>query len=263
VYAGSPDLAAARRQTAAKSIDSGQNRVTFAGMTLYAGTSGYSYKEWKGNFYPEDLPEKQMLRFYGERFRSVEINNTFYRMPKATVLEAWANEVPPDFKFVLKASQRITHMQRLKDAGDSVSYLLKVAGTLQDRLGPLLFQLPPFLQKDLPRLRQFLPLLPSSCRSAFEFRHQSWFDDDVFASLREHQAALCIAEAEDGVEVPFVSTADWGYLRLRRPDYGDAELSTWVKRVQDQGWQDAFVFFKHEDEGKAPQMAQRFLDLAK
>ena len=231
-------------------------------MNYYLGTSGYSYKEWKGPFYPEDLPEKKMLHFYGERFRTVEINNTFYRMPKASVLEAWANQVPADFKFVLKASQRITHMQRLKDSGDSLAYLLKVAGTLKERLGPLLFQLPPFLKKDLPRLREFLALLPADCRAAFEFRHESWFDEEVLEVLREHQIALCIAEAEDGVEVPFVSTTDWGYLRLRRPDYGDAALKDWVRRVRDQEWRDAFVFFKHEDEGKAPQMAKRFLELA-
>jgi uncharacterized protein YecE (DUF72 family) len=203
-----------------------------------------------------------MLRFYGERFRSVEINNTFYRMPKTSVLEAWANDVPPEFRFVLKASQRITHVQRLKEAGDSVSYLLKVAGTLKERLGPLLFQLPPYLRKDLARLREFLALLPPDRRLAFEFRHESWFDPELFALLREHQAALCIAEAEDGVEVPFVSTADWGYLRLRRPDYGDAELKAWVKRVRQENWRDAFIFFKHEDEGKAPQMARKFLELA-
>jgi len=231
-------------------------------MNLYVGTSGYSYKEWKGTFYPEDLPAKQMLRFYGERFRTVEINNTFYRMPKASVLQAWAGEVPADFQFVLKASQRITHIQRLKDASDSVSYLLEVAGELKERLGPLLFQLPPNLKKDVPRLRDFLALLPSQRRAAFEFRHQSWFDDEVFGLLRDHQAALCIAEAENDLEVPFVATAAWGYLRLRRPDYGDAELKAWVKRLREQDWRDAFVFFKHEDEGKGPQMAKRFLELA-
>jgi len=231
-------------------------------MNLYVGTSGYSYKEWKGTFYPEDLPDKQMLHFYGERFRSVEINNTFYRMPKASVLEAWAGEVPADFKFVLKASQRITHMQRLKDAGDSVSYLLDVAGVLKERLGPLLFQLPPNLKKDAPRLREFLALLPPDRRLAFEFRHQSWFDEDVFGLLRDHRAVLCIAEAENDLEIPFVSTADWGYLRLRRPDYGDVELKTWVERVRGQNWVDAFIFFKHEEEGKGPQMAKRFLELA-
>jgi len=231
-------------------------------MNLYVGTSGYSYKEWKGTFYPKDLPAKGMLRYYGEQFRTVEINNTFYRMPKASVLETWADEVPADFKFVLKASQRITHMQRLKNAGDAVSHLLEVSGALQERLGPLLFQLPPNLKKDLPRLRDFLALLPRHRRAAFEFRHQSWFDEEVLGLLRDHRAVLCIAEAENELEIPFVSTADWGYLRLRRPDYGDAELKTWVKRVRDQNWGDAFVFFKHEDEGKGPQMAKRFLELA-
>jgi uncharacterized protein YecE (DUF72 family) len=203
-----------------------------------------------------------MLRFYGERFRSVEINNTFYRLPKASVLEAWAAEVPADFKFVLKASQRITHKQRLKDAGELVSYLLDVAGVLKERLGPLLFQLPPFLRKDAPRLREFLSLLPPDRSAAFEFRHQSWFDDEILGLLREHRAALCIAEAENDLEIPFVSTADWGYLRLRRPDYGDAELKAWAKRVQEQDWRNAFIFFKHEEEGKGPQMAKRFLELA-
>jgi uncharacterized protein YecE (DUF72 family) len=231
-------------------------------MNLYVGTSGFSYKPWKGPFYPKDLPDKQMLHFYGEHFRTVEINNTFYRMPNASVLETWAGEVPAEFKFVLKASRQITHIKRLKDVPDSVSYLLKVAGTLKDRLGPILFQLPPNLKKDLPRLREFLGLLPKQQRAAFEFRHQSWFDQEVFDLLREHQAVLCIAEAENDLEIPFVSTADWGYLRLRRPDYSDEDLQAWVKRVREQNWLDAFVFFKHEDEGKAPLMGKRFLELA-
>jgi len=232
-------------------------------MNLYVGSSGYSYKEWKGPFYPEDLPDKQMLHYYGERFRSVEINNTFYRMPKKTVMETWAGEVPADFKFVIKAPQQITHRQRLKDSADSVAYLIDVAGALKERLGPLLFQLPPYLRKDAPRLRDFLALLPPDCRAAFEFRHQSWFDDETFGLLRDHKAALCIAEAEEGVEVPFEVTADWLYLRLRRPDYGDKELAAWAKRITDQPVRDAFVFFKHEDEGKAPAMAKSFLKLAK
>jgi uncharacterized protein YecE (DUF72 family) len=232
-------------------------------MNLYVGTSGYAYKEWKGSFYPEDLPDKQMLKYYSERFRSVEINNTFYRMPKETMLEAWAAEVPAEFKFVIKAPQQITHIKRLKDVNDSVSYLLKVISVLKDRLGPLLFQLPPHLKKDAARLRDFLALLPAEHRAAFEFRHQSWFDDEVFGLLREHKAALCVAEAEEGVDTPFVSTADWGYLRLRRPDYGDPELKAWIDRVRQPGWSEAFIFFKHEDEGKGPQMAKRFLELAK
>jgi uncharacterized protein YecE (DUF72 family) len=231
-------------------------------MSLYVGTSGYAYKPWKGPFYPAGLPDAGMLCYYGERFGAVEINNSFYRMPKSAVLEGWAAEVPPDFRFVLKASQRITHFQRLKEAGESVGYLLKVAGALGERLGALLFQLPPNLKKDVPRLRDFLALLPPAPRVAFEFRNASWFDEEVFGLMRDHQAALCIAEAEDELEVPFVSTADWGYLRLRLPDYGDPELSAWADRVRAQGWRDAFVFFKHEDEAKGPMLASRFLQLA-
>jgi uncharacterized protein YecE (DUF72 family) len=231
-------------------------------MNFYVGTSGYAYKEWKGSFYPEDLPAKRMLHYYGEHFRSVEINNTFYRMPTAALLQTWAGEVPADFRFVLKASLRITHQHRLVDADEDVGYLLDVAGTLEQRLGAILFQLPPNLKKDVARLDTFLDLLPASRRVAFEFRHPSWFDDEVFALLRAHQAALCIAEAEGDLEVPCVATADWGYLRLRRPDYSEVELRAWVARLRQQGWQDAFVFFKHEEAGRGPQLAQRFLELA-
>jgi uncharacterized protein YecE (DUF72 family) len=231
-------------------------------MYLYVGTSGYSYKEWKGTFYPKDLPVQQMLRFYGERFRTVEINSTFYGIPSTSVLEGWANAVPADFKFVLKAPKQITHLQGLKDAGDLVSHLLEAAGALTEHRGPLLFQLPPTSKKDVPRLRAFLALLPLQHRAAFEFRHPSWFDVEVFGLLRDHRAALCVADTEGNLEVPFVATTDWGYLRLRRPDYGDAELKAWVKRVQEPAWQDAFVFFKHEDEGKGPRMAKRFMELA-
>jgi uncharacterized protein YecE (DUF72 family) len=205
-------------------------------MTLYARTSRFAYKSWKGSFYPADLPDRSMLAYYGTRFRAVEINNTFYRMPSAHVLQAWAAEVPDDFRFVLKASQRITHQQRLRDADDSVAYLLDVSATLAQRLGALLFQLPPNLRKDAPRLQAFLALLPPHPRAAFEFRHPSWFDEEVFALLRDHGAALCVADAEGTLEVPCVATADWGYLRLRRPDYGDAELAAWAQRVHDQPW---------------------------
>jgi uncharacterized protein YecE (DUF72 family) len=230
-------------------------------VNLYVGTSGYSYKQWKGTFYPENLPVKRMLRFYGERFRTVEINNTFYRLPAASVLQAWVAEVPADFRFVLKAPQAITHRRRLKNADASLSQFLEVADALKDRLGPLLFQLPPNFKNDTPRLRDFLALLPAERRVALEFRHPSWFDDEVFGLLRDHPAALCIAEAENDLEVPFVGTADWGYLRLRRPDYTAAELRKWLKRLRKQNWQDVFVFFKHEDEGKGPRMATRFLEL--
>lgn len=231
-------------------------------MSLYVGTSGYFYKEWKGKFYPKELSEKDMLRYYGEQFRTVEINNTFYRMPKPSVLEAWAAEVPVDFKFILKAPQSMTHVKRLKDIGDSVSYFLETAKSLKGRLGALLFQLPPNLKKDLLLLHDFLELLPLDQRVAIEFRNQSWFEDPVFDMLREYQVQLCIAEAENDLQIPFVSTANWGYLRLRRSDYSDTELKKWAKQVHGTNWQDAFIFFKHEDEGKGPEMAKRFLELA-
>lgn len=231
-------------------------------MNLYVGTSGYSYKPWKGSFYPKDLPDRQMLPYYGEHFRTVEINNTFYAMPKASVLEGWAEAVPADFRFVLKAPQKITHVKRLNGADELVADFLEITKTLAERRGPLLFQLPPNMKKDVARLRSFLALLPPPLRAAFEFRHASWFDDEVFGLLRDHRSALCVADADDDLEVPFVSTADWGYLRLRRAEYDDADLAEWAKRVQGQAWGDAFVFFKHEDEGKGPRLAKRYLELA-
>lgn len=231
-------------------------------MNLHVGTSGYSYKEWKGSFYPEKLPAKQMLRHYGERFRAVEINSSFYRMPTASVLEAWAADVPADFRFVLKAPQLITHIRRLKDAEEVLSQFLEVSRSLGQRRGPLLFQLPPNMKKDLARLRDFLAHLPTAPPCAFEFRHASWFDDEVFDLLRARDAALCIAEADDGVDVPFTSTAGWGYVRLRQADYDDDALAAWLDRMRSQGWRDAFVFFRHEDEGKGPRFASRFLELA-
>jgi len=230
-------------------------------MNLYVGTSGYSYGAWKGKFYPKNLPAPQMLHFYGERFRSVEINSTFNGTPKTSVMEQWAEAVGGDFKFALKAPRQITHVKRLKGADDLVSHLLEAAGVLSEHQGPVLFQLPPNSKIDLPRLRAFLALLPSQLNAAFEFRHPSWFDEEVFGLLRDHRAALCIADAEDDLEVHFAVTADWGYLRLRRSDYSDAQLKTWVKRVRKQNWQSAFVFFRHEDEGNGPRLAQRFMEL--
>ena len=232
-----------------------------AGPTLHVGTSGYSYKEWKGSFYPQGLPAAQMLEYYAGRFGAVEINNTFYRMPRAAVLEEWAGQVPGNFRFTLKAPQSITHFKRLKDAGEPVARFLREAAALRRRLGPLLFGLPPNFKKDLPRLRGFLELIPKRQRIAFEFRHDSWFDDEVFAALRRRRAALCITESEDGPRVPRVATADWGYLRLRLPKYTDAALKRWLKWVRQQAWGDAFIFFKHEDEARGPAFAKRFLDL--
>jgi uncharacterized protein YecE (DUF72 family) len=232
-------------------------------MNHYIGTSGYSYKEWKGPFYPNDLPVARMLHYYGERFHTVEINSTFFGMPKATVLEQWASQVPADFRFAFKAPRQITHVQGLRDKSALLSNLLQVVGTLQDRLGPLLFQLPPTLKKDMPRLRAFLSLLPSECRAAFEFRHPSWFDDEVFRLLSDHRVALCIADAEDQPAVPFVATTDWGYLRLRRPTYDDAALRAWAQQIQNQSWHRVFVFFKHEDQGNGPRLAQQLMELLK
>lgn len=225
-------------------------------MRVLPGTSGFSYKEWKGSFYPEDLPASEMLRHYASRLPAVEINNTFYRMPRAALLASWAEQVPDGFSFALKASQQITHRKRLKEAGEAVAYFFEVATTLGDRLGPVLFQLPPSMKKDLPRLIDFLTLLPPAARSAFEFRHESWFDEEVFGVLRSAGAALCWAEDEE-LSTPRVPTAGWGYLRLRRADYTDADVAAWADRIREETWTDAYVFFKHEDEGTGPRLAER------
>jgi uncharacterized protein YecE (DUF72 family) len=231
-------------------------------MNLYVGTSGYSYPEWKGKFYPKDLPNKGMLHYYGENFRSVESNSTFRGMPKPDVLNRWGDEVSADFKFALKAPQQITHIKRLKDSKEPVSQVFEVGRVLEERLGPVLFQLPPNFKKDAIRLGEFLDLLPKGSRAAFEFRHESWFDEEIFELLKKHKVALCIAEADNDLKVPFVATANWGYLRLRREDYGDPELKAWVKKVKKQDWSDAYVYFRHEDTGKGPKFAKRFLEMA-
>jgi uncharacterized protein YecE (DUF72 family) len=230
-------------------------------MNVFVGTSGYSYPEWKGTFYPAKMQAKQMLGFYASHFRTVEINNTFYRPPTEQLLATWADQVPADFRFVLKAPQEITHVQRLANGGELVSALFATAGTLKDRLGAVLFQLPPNVRKDVSRLRAFLAQLPPGARVAFEFRHPEWFCDQVFGLLRERGAGLCVADADNELEVPFVSTADWGYLRLRQPDYDDAALAEWVNRLRSQSWREAYVFFKHEDAGAGPRLAKRLLEL--
>jgi uncharacterized protein YecE (DUF72 family) len=230
--------------------------------TFHVGTSGYSYKEWKGSFYPKDLSAKEVLRYYSEHFATVEINGTFYRMPTAPIVSSWADQVPANFRFVLKAPQQITHFQRLRAAEESTSQFLKVAGVLKKRLGPLLFQLPGNFKKDVSRLREYLELLPAGQKITFEFRHENWFDQEVFDLLTKHKVALCIAEAEDLPPTPFVATADWGYLRLRLPEYNDVDLKKWIKFARQQKWRNVFVFFRHEDEGKGPKMAKRFLKFA-
>jgi uncharacterized protein YecE (DUF72 family) len=230
-------------------------------MIIYAGTSGYSYKEWKGHFYPEKFSAADMLAYYAERLPAVEINNTFYRLPKESVLDGWAAQVPEEFRFSIKASRRITHFKRLKETDDETAYLLRALGTLGPLLGVILFQLPPNLKKDLPRLETFLDLLPPRAPAAFEFRHPSWFDDDVTGVLRDHGCALCLADTDDGDSPPLVDTGSLGYLRLRRADYSDEDLRTWANRIEEQPWDRVFVFFKHEDEAAGPRMAERFLQL--
>jgi uncharacterized protein YecE (DUF72 family) len=231
-------------------------------MNLYVGTSGFSYAAWKGKFYPERLPARQMLGFYGEHFRAVEINQTFRTMPDVSALETWEKAVPRDFRFALKAPMQITHRRRLKDSGDLAVNFVANARALKSRLGPLLFQLPPNAKKDVERLSSFLAALPRRCRAAFEFRHPSWFDGEVFKLLRKRRAALCIADAEGDLEVPFVATTNWGYLRLRRSHYSRRQLGGWLNRIRQQNWRDAFVFFRHEDEARGPKMAQQLLALA-
>jgi uncharacterized protein YecE (DUF72 family) len=228
-------------------------------MNLYVGTSGFSYKEWIGPFYPEDLPSDGMLAFYASKLNAVEINNTFYRLPRPSLLQAWADQVPEHFRFVLKASQKITHYKRLKNAGEETSYLIRVSQSLAGRLGPLFFQLPPNLRKDVPRLKEFLGGIPPHVQASFEFRHETWFDDEVFDVLRSHNAALCVVDSDDDLEVPFVRTADWGYFRLRREHYTSAALKKWMKAIKTEDWTTAFVFFKHEDEATGPKVAGTFL----
>ena len=228
-------------------------------MKLLAGTSGYSFKEWKGNFYPADLKDDGMLGFYAGKFPTVEINNTFYRLPKPHVLEEWASQVPEPFTFAIKASQRITHHARLKpESVDAVEFLMKNVGSLGRRLGPVLFQLPPNLKKDLDRLRVFLDTLPLDRRFTIEFRHASWFEDDVLDVLRARDIALCITEQPDFAS-PVVSTASWGYARLHKLDYDEAGLASWADRLKAQSWKEAYVFFKHdESEGSGPPAVAAF-----
>lgn len=223
-------------------------------MRVRCGTSGFGYLSWRGSFYPAEARSGDLLRLYGERFSAVEINNTFYRMPAAAMLAGWRGQVPASFTFVLKGPQVITHRKRLKEAAQETAHFLEVARALGPQLGPVLWQLPPNLKKDLPRLQAFLALLPAGGRPAFEFRHPSWQDDEVYAALREKGAALVVAH--DGeAERPLVPTAGFGYLRLRAPGYGPEALRSWAERILAQPWEEAFAFFKHEEEGTGPALA--------
>ena len=215
---------------------------------LLAGASGYSFKEWCGSFYPEKLKAGEMLRYYAERLPTVEINNTFYRMPREAMLEDWAAATPDGFRFAIKASRRITHMSRIKaeSAAEPLGYLYKALAALGDKRGPVLFQLPPNLKKDLPRLVEFLGLLPPDHRAAFEFRNREWFSDDVYAALKAAGAALVLSEREDNEPPPLVETAPWGYLRLRLENYDEAALEHWARTIAATAWTESFVYFMHE-----------------
>ena len=216
-------------------------------MRLIAGTSGYAFKEWKGSFYPEDLKDDGMLGFYAGKFPSVEINNTFYRLPKEHVLREWAAQVPDAFTFAIKASQRITHHARLKpECASAVEFLLANTSVLGGRLGPVLFQLPPNLKKDLPRLQAFVDTLPNDRRFTIEFRHPTWFEEDVYDVLRGRNIALCITEQPEFAS-PVVATAAWGYARLHRLDYDEPALGGWAERLAGLPWGEAYVYFKHDE----------------
>ena len=229
-------------------------------MAVRVGTSGYNYPEWRGSFYPASFPTARMLPYYAERFDTVEINYTFYRMPSPKTVAGWAEGTPAGFTFALKASRRITHDARLRDVAEPLRYFLDVARGLGPKLGPLLFQLPPYFRFDAARLADFLGTLPHGLEPTFEFRHESWFNDETYDLLGKHRAALCIAEADDFTTPP-VPTAPFGYLRLRRADYGDDDLDRWAARVRDLvTWKRVYVYFKHEESGRGPALARAFLD---
>jgi len=228
---------------------------------VWVGTSGYNYPEWKGSFYPDDLAAKKMLPYYAARFPTVEINYTFYRMPTEKLVAGWAEQVPSPYRLTLKAPRRITHDSRLKDAADSTARFCEVAATLGDKLGTLLFQLPPFLRKDLALLDAFLPTLPAGVRAAFEFRHASWFDEDVFGRLQEKNLSVCIADSEK-LSTPVRLTADYAYFRLRDEGYTPDDIKGWADTIATKtaSCRDVFVYFKHEESGKGPEFARLLMD---
>jgi uncharacterized protein YecE (DUF72 family) len=227
-------------------------------MHFWIGTSGFQYTEWRGSFYPEKMPTAQMLPYYAERLNSTEINYSFHRIPSRKTIEAWSAATPERFKFSPKAPQKVTHFSKLRDCADTLRYFGDVVLGLGAKLGVVLFQLPPSLKKDVSLLAAFLRDLPIELRATFEFRHPSWFDDETFAVLREHNIALCLAESE-AIVAPRVVTADFGYLRLRREDYVSADIAAWAEFVKGQStWREAFVHFKHEEAGLGPKFAQEF-----
>jgi uncharacterized protein YecE (DUF72 family) len=230
-------------------------------VAIWVGTSGYNYPEWRGSFYPQKLATAKMLSFYAERLETVEINYTFYRSPKPSILAGWSRQTPPQFKFTLKAPKRITHDARLRDCAESLRYFLDTAATLEAKLGMLLFQLPPFFRKDLAVLDAFLGTLPAATRAAFEFRHSSWLSEEVFERLKARNLTLCIADSEK-MSTPVEVTGDYGYFRLRDEGYTPGDLERWARKIQEKTarCRDVYVYFKHEEAGKGPQFARLLLD---
>ena len=231
-------------------------------MNIWIGTSGFQYAEWKGNFYPEDLPTAKMLPFYSERLSTTEINYTFHRIPAAKTIENWNKLTPERFRFALKGPQKITHWAKLRDCADTMWYFYDIASGLGKKLGPVLFQLPPNFKKDTPLLADFVNCFPAGLQAAFEFRHESWFEDEVWDIFRSRNVALCIAETEE-FAVPRIVTADYGYLRLRREDYVAEDVKAWAEfvRQQREHWSDAFIYFKHEEAGIGPKLATQMMKL--
>lgn len=230
-------------------------------MNIYTGTSGFAHKEWKGKFYPEKIAAKDLLRFYSGRLNSVEINNTFYHMPNGSVLGSWADQVGRDFVFALKAPQTITHIKRLRHVSSEIGYLFKALSVMDRKLGPVLFQFPESFHADRAVLEDFLALIRANAACAFEFRHPSWSDAGIQDLLREKGCSLCIADTDENPVKEIISTAQWGYVRLRRSEYTDADLSLWADRVLAQKWDKAFVYFKHEGEAIGPELAMRFNEI--
>jgi uncharacterized protein YecE (DUF72 family) len=231
-------------------------------MKIHVGTSGYSYKEWKGKFYPEKIPPQAMLGFYSGRLGTVEINNTFYHMPTENVLKSWSEQVPNDFVFALKAPQVITHLKRLRDVEEETGYLFRTLSVLGRKLGPVLFQFPKSFRANPKTLEDFLALIPGNVSCAFEFRSTTWFEAGIQDILSRKGCSLCTADSDENPAHEIIPTAPWGYLRLRRSDYTEADLSQWMERIVSQKWKQAFVFFKHEEEAIGPETAIRFRELA-
>ena len=228
---------------------------------ILVGTSGYNYPEWKGSFYPSDLPVSKMLSFYTGHFPTVEINYTFYRFPNEKTLVGWVDSTPANFRFTLKAPRRITHEARLSNCQELVEGFCSRAQALGSKLGVLLFQLPPSFKLNLDVFDSFLEWIPRGTRAAFEFRNASWLTDEVYARLKEKDLALCIADSEKAT-TPVVATASYGYFRLRDERYGEEDIRAWSDKIKENEgvWGDIFVYFKHEEEGKGPEFAKMLIE---